>query len=280
MTTALPIDHIVVNTRFETDRAASLFARLGFTLTPQGRHAMGSVNHLMVFGEDYLELIGLPTDGGPLRQELLGQPVGIDGLVYRPHSADDVHAKATAQGLPVQPVHAFTRPLELEGRQHAASFRTVRFPPDAFEAGRVYYCEHLTPELVWRPEWQRHPNGACGLRGLTVVSRHPSDDAQAYARAAFGAATREADGRWRIGSPSFAVELIEPATYAQRYGELACDARGRGSFFGAITLATRSPDALREHVARLGDDARHRIHPDGLAVSLPGFNVLLDFRHE
>ncbi|RYF43878.1 MAG: VOC family protein, partial [Comamonadaceae bacterium] len=80
---ALALDHLVINTRFEIEQAVRVFATLGFTLTPRSRHTLGSVNHLMVFGTDYLELIGLPDDGGPLREEILNSPCGIDGLVFQ-----------------------------------------------------------------------------------------------------------------------------------------------------------------------------------------------------
>lgn len=284
MSSALPLDHLVVNTRFETDAAARLFADLGFTLTPQGRHAFGSVNHLMVFEEDYLELIGLPTDGGVLRQEILDNPQGIDGLVYKPDSADAVHAALTAAGAQIAPLHAFSRPLELDGVQHEARFRTVRYLPTAFEAGRVYYCQHLTPELVWRAEWQTHANGVRGLGGLTLVSTHPAEDAKAYATAAFGEAEATTEGGFRVTSPDFVIDIVTPQTYAQRHGDLGCDALGRSSFFGSIALKSGQPDALLRHVAALGDCVRsqswERDGRHGLSVALPGFNTLLEFVHE
>ena len=54
------LDHAVINVHFGMDRAEPLFQTLGFTLTPRGYHSLGSINHLMMFGTDYLELIGLP----------------------------------------------------------------------------------------------------------------------------------------------------------------------------------------------------------------------------
>lgn len=280
MTSALPLDHLVVNTRFDTDAAARLFAGLGFTLTPQGRHAFGSVNHLMVFQDNYLELIGLPTDGGTLRQEILDNPGGIDGLVYKPASADAVHASLTQAGAAVAPLHAFSRPLELDGAWHEARFRTVRYTPGAFEAGRVYYCQHLTPELVWRAEWQQHANGVQGLAGLTLVSEQPQADVQRYAQAAFGQVHLVERG-FSIPSPGFAVNVIDPERYAERYGDLRCNALERRSFFGAISLHAGDPGALRQHVAALGPQVRsqawQRDGQSGLAVALPGLNTLLDF---
>ena len=57
---ALALDHLVINTHFEIDAARLLFEQFGFQLTPRGHHSLGSVNHLLVFEDDYLELIGCP----------------------------------------------------------------------------------------------------------------------------------------------------------------------------------------------------------------------------
>ncbi|MBJ7264694.1 MAG: VOC family protein [Burkholderiaceae bacterium] len=285
---ALALDHLVINTRFELPAAAQVFEALGFTLTPQGRHTLGSINHLMVFERDYLELIGLPTDNGPLRQEVLDSAVGIDGLVYQTDSAARLHAALTASDMPVTPVQTFSRPVELDGTRHDATFRTLRHPSDAFEAGRVYYCQHLTPELVWRASWQQHANGVDALVALVVVSTRPEHDARAHARAALGQAQRTHAG-WTVAGRYFRLDVVHPTVYAERYGDLASDPKGRDSFFGAIVLRTGRPDALRRCVDALGERVRARsyrgevpgdnanISASGLTVAVPEFNTLLDF---
>ena len=165
---ALALDHLVINTHFEMNAAHTIFEQLGFTLTLRGRHSLGSINHLMVFENDYLELLGLPSDGGPLREEVLSSPVGIDGLVFKTTDAAHTHQSLQTAGFAVQPVQAFSRPVELAGVVSDARFETVRFEPGQFSAGRLYYCQHFTPELVWRKEWQAHPNGVNKLAGRAV----------------------------------------------------------------------------------------------------------------
>jgi len=54
------LDHVVINVRDRIDEGADTFRRLGFTLTPRGYHTLGSMNHLAMFGTDYLELIAAP----------------------------------------------------------------------------------------------------------------------------------------------------------------------------------------------------------------------------
>ena len=153
------LDHVVIDVRDRIDEAAQCFRSLGFQLTPRGRHTLGSLNHLAMFASDYLELLGFAGDG-PVRPEILRSPVGLNGLVFKTGDADLVHQEAIAAGLPVLPVQSFSRPVALEGGARDARFRTTRLDPAMVPMGRVYFCEHQTPELVWRPEWQTHPNGA------------------------------------------------------------------------------------------------------------------------
>lgn len=56
------LDHIVIYVRFDIEMAEARFSELGFTQTPRGYHSLGSCNHLMMFGNDYLELVGVPAE--------------------------------------------------------------------------------------------------------------------------------------------------------------------------------------------------------------------------
>ena len=58
------LDHAVILVR-DLDRARETYERLGFTLTPRGLHSLGSQNHCIMFGRDYLELMALPAAPPP-----------------------------------------------------------------------------------------------------------------------------------------------------------------------------------------------------------------------
>ena len=68
---AATLDHVVINARDDMDRAADIYRRLGFTLTERGYHSLGSMNHLAMFGTDYLELIAVPKGATTGRMDLL-----------------------------------------------------------------------------------------------------------------------------------------------------------------------------------------------------------------
>ena len=52
-------DHGVVLVR-DLDAAQRAWRRMGFATTPRGHHTLGSSNHCMMFGHDYVELLAVP----------------------------------------------------------------------------------------------------------------------------------------------------------------------------------------------------------------------------
>jgi hypothetical protein len=242
------LDHVVIDVRDRMDEAARIFTSLGFQLTPRGHHTLGSMNHLMMFAADYLELLGFGAEGAS-RPELAPFPVGLNGLVFKTADADQVHAHAAAAGLPILPVQSFSRPVELDGDRQDARFRTTRLDPAKIAMGRVYFCEHLTPELVWRPEWQAHPNGARAIGRIVVATPHPQATASLFA-ALFGTSAVNETGDGRVVTAGAArVELTPPAAVAAEFGDAAAEPDGRLEYLAALELTvvslTAAADRLR-----------------------------------
>lgn len=254
------LDHVVINTLKSMDAAADLFAALGFTLTPRGYHSLGSINHLMMTPGAYLELVGVP-DTGLQRQEVLDSPFGLNGLVLRTMDADATRDGLTAAGFaPAGPVD-FSRPVEVDGASHDVRFRAVRFPPETFPAGRVYFCQHLTPELVWRPEWMEHPNGFLGIDRFTVEAPDAEGEARRLA-AAFGATTEPRPSGWRVPLDDAEVLVVS--------GPKAC--------FLTVTLRFSTLDEIAAR-ARLRRDAIWHSHgTDSGTLILPTLHMNLTCR--
>ena len=254
------LDHVVINALFDMDRAADLMSRLGFTLTPRGYHSLGSINHLVMFEHDYLELVGLPSGTDVLRKDVLESPRGLNGLVFQASDIDTCQRTLRDSGLAMLEPQSFSRPVTIDGVEHLARFRTVRTAPELFEAGRVYYCQHYTPELVWHRPWMSHSNGVRALSELVIVTSNLETDAPRYAKAAQSSPERQGDD-WTILLPhDFRLTLISPARYRERYGEQCVDADGRHSFFGAIVFDAREPGRIRDLAELLQRIIQRHIH--------------------
>ena len=268
------LDHVVVDVRDRMDDAAASFAALGFHLTPRGHHTLGSMNHLAMLATDYLELLGF-GEGGASRPELAPFPVGLNGLVFKAADADAVHAHAAGAGLPILPVQSFSRPVELEGARSDARFRTTRLDPAKVAMGRVYFCEHLTPELVWRPEFQSHPNGARGVARVIVATGDPRRTASLF-RALFGPEpVTERDGKCVIAAGAAQVELTTPAAIEEEFGDAAAAPAGRAEYLAALELKVGS---VANTAQRLRAVPGVRIDPRRVVVPAhAAFNTTLAF---
>src|SRR5271166_6148572 len=233
------LDHVVVDVHDDMDDAVRIYGRLGFTLTPRGHHTLGSINHLAMFEQNYLELLGF---GDGARAELAAFPRGLNGLVFKTDDADATARDAAAAGLTVLPVAAFSRPVTLGGESRDARFRTARLDPAGTGLGRIYFCEHATPELVWRDEWLGHPNGAQTIVRLLIAAQRPDRLRDVFARL-FGAdAVRTgADGvTMQAGNVQIAVRTH--AAVEAELGDAAPDAAGRTDYMAALTVRVAALD--------------------------------------
>jgi len=239
------LDHVVIDVRDRIEEAAQCFRSLGFQLTPRGHHTLGSVNHLGMFTTDYLELLGF-GENGTIRQEISRFPVGLNGLVFKTPDAEAIHREAMAAALPVLPVQSFSRPVALGGGVRDARFRTTRLDPDQVAMGRVYFCEHLTPDLVWRPEWQSHANGALAISRVVVATADPSGTAGLF-RGLFGdEPVTDSQGGRVVAAGGVQVELSTPDAVAGEFGEAAAQPSGRTEYMAALGIKVRSlPEAER-----------------------------------
>jgi Glyoxalase-like domain len=272
------LDHVVINALFDMDRAAATMAQLGFTLTPRGFHSLGSINHLMVFEGHYLELVGLPLGTDVLRKDVRESPLGLNGLVFRAGDVDTCIGQLRDSGLTMMEPQSFSRPVTIDGVEQRARFRTTRTAPDLFEAGRVYYCQHDTPELVWHRGWMSHANGCGGLSELVVVTATIETDVPRYAKAAQAPAEQRDRDVWTIDLVDrFRITLLSPARYVERYGKLGVEANGRNSFFGAIVLKSTDIGCVRDSAASLSE-LRSRTDAHSVALLVPFLNTLLEFR--
>jgi hypothetical protein len=268
------LDHVVIDVRERIDEAMRCFQSLGFQLTPRGRHTLGSVNHLAMFATDYLELLGFADDGA-IRPEIMRFPVGLNGLVFKTADADLVHDQAAAASLPILPVQSFSRPVALDSVTQDARFRTTRLDPAQVAMGRVYFCEHQTPDLVWRPEWQTHPNGARAMARVVVATADPQRTARLFRRLFGDGAITDRDGRQIIAAGNAQVELSTPDIVADEFGEAAAEPAGRAEYMAALGIRVGS---LREAEQCLRSVPGLRVEPHRLVVPADAaFNTAIAF---
>ncbi|SKA17172.1 Glyoxalase-like domain-containing protein [Enhydrobacter aerosaccus] len=218
------LDHVVVMVA-EIDAAQAAYERLGFQVQPRGFHRkLGTANHLMIFERDYFEILGIVEDtefNAERREWLRRTGGGLANVALATDGADVAYAAFKASGLEPDAPLAFERAVEIEGRLEQARFRTVRIPKTHMPVVGYFVCEHQTPQFVYRPEWARHPNGARGIRGVTVVAEQPAkwiDLLEKY----FGASAIQREGEGlRIDTGTQPITYMTARDYLARYPGIA-----------------------------------------------------------
>lgn len=261
------LDHVVVNVLDRLDAVADQFTRLGFALTERGHHTLGSSNHLAIFGTDYLELLGYMPGRETSRADLWAHPPGLTGLVFKSDDPARTYEDLRGRGVPVLEPVSFARPVALSDGERDARFTVVRVAGEAVANGRTFFCHHVTPDLVWRPEWRVHPNGVEGIAEFVIASREPARAAALYDRM-FGPDLLEpVEGGVGFRAGAARVSILEPAAAERRFpGLLSALPQDGGDRMVALVFRTRSRDAAGEAL-RAGGVAHTPYLGDGLAVA-------------
>ena len=226
----------------DMDTTISQYERLGFSFTPVSLprvvlreggdpEPLGAGNRTAVFEHNYLEVLAVtdPERWAAVTVEQRG-PYDIDrplkryaGLHVMHFGTDDIealHDRLAEEGVANGGVRAFQRTVDTPGGPRTMRARAIGFPAAANPEGLVQIAQHLTPELVFQPRYQHHPNGARRLVETTVCAGHPEEYARKYTRDSGRPHRRDHDvytvdlgrSRIRVVAPEMVAELIPDAT--------------------------------------------------------------------
>jgi hypothetical protein len=217
------IDHTLVGVR-DLEAACDQWQRLGFTVTPRGRHiGWGTGNYCIMLDAGYVELLGI-VDAARFTNNLdrfLETREGLMGLAFASGDAAACATELRAAGIAADGPKDLRRLLEMPDGSVMPAFSLVHLPPDATPALSAFVCRHLTPELVRRPEWLAHPNGARALLGMTIAVDRPRALVPAY-RKLFGDRAVMADaGAIVVETGAGRLVFAIPDVLAARYAAIA-----------------------------------------------------------
>ena len=179
------IDHVIVAVR-ELENARTAWSRLGFALSPRGRHiGQGTANYCVMFPSDYLELLGIvdAADSVERLDAFLARREGPMAAAFAPAgTAEEARAALLRRQLHPSEPRPLARQIELPQGTVLPRFSLISLPPEETPGLDSFLCSHLTPALMRRPEWLAHPNGAIGLRAVHVLVESTAPLLPAYDR--------------------------------------------------------------------------------------------------
>ena len=180
------IDHVIIAVR-DLDRARAGWNRLGFTSTPRGRHVgQGTANHCIMFENDFVELLGIvdPSDNVEHLAAFLARREGARSVAFAPSgSAEDARSTLLDRGFRPSELRALDRRMELPEGSSIPRFSLASLAAeDTPGLSGSFVCAHLTPDLMRRPEWLSHANGANRVVGIHVLVEHTAPLLPVYDR--------------------------------------------------------------------------------------------------
>jgi hypothetical protein len=179
------IDHVIVGVR-DLEQARMGWTRLGFALTPRGRHiGQGTANYCIMFPSDYVELLGIvdPQDFVQRLDAFLAHREGLMATAFAPSAApEEVHSALLARQLHPSEPRPLGRQLELPEGTVVPRFTLIALPQSETPGLDSFICAHLTPELMRQPEWLNHPNGAQAIKGIHVLVENTAALLEPYDR--------------------------------------------------------------------------------------------------
>ena len=174
-TAATALDHVVLLVT-DLDRAAQGFSQMGFVVTPESRHSIGSRNRcVMLADRSYIELLDITErrGGDSDFHELMRRGGGLAGLAFRTDSLAQTRRRLAADGIPTREIQHFSRPIGTGERMELAEFAVCHIPLEVSGDYKLFYCDQLTPDRLWTDETTAHPNGADALVGVRLAVSEP-----------------------------------------------------------------------------------------------------------
>ena len=248
----------------DMERAAAVFERLGFPLTPYSVHGdrdpvtgtlkpVGTANRLAMLEQGYLEILA-PIDGHqtPLVQHLrnaISHHTGVHLLAFSVNDAEETAREIAAREVTLLPAVHLRRTIEGEDGQDAeVAFTVVRAAFEQFPEARVQVLTHHTPEHMWQSRYVCRDSGITGLLEAAVVTADPREAAARYSRFLGRPVTRDGSSLV-VRLDRGAVRFVDARGAAERFGRIS---RPPMPAVGAITLTSRDLDQTRYYLLSQG----------------------------
>ena len=236
------IDHPVVAVD-DMESSKVVYEKLGFMVPPRGSHVeWGTGNWCIMFANDYFELRGIldPERYTINLDKVLDQfGEGLMGVAFGTDSAQGNYDEMLKNGLQAKEVKQLSRNFELEEGWTQPSF-SLCFPQEQDILGlmHVVMCQHMTPELIRKPEYLIHPNGVTGVISVTGIIEDIDDVEVAMGRLLGKEAINRSTEGLTLTLPSQqTINLLTQSAYDMYYGPFTKNiSTTEKTYLGATTL--------------------------------------------
>lgn len=223
------IDHIVHCVR-NLEAARRTFTRLGFTLTPHAVHPWGTGNALIQLNGNFVELLTVDDPSkitppsprefgfGTYNQSFLGRREGCSMIAFESSDARRDRDEFAKAGLSGYAPFDFARQARLPtGQEVTVAFSLAFVTDERMPEAAFFVCQHRAPQFFWKPEYQRHANGATHIVEAVMLAEDPESLAEFFVGLQGADAVRRSDHRLDVAINRGAITVMCPDAAMERF---------------------------------------------------------------
>lgn len=255
----LGIDHPLVAVR-DMDKVSDDFAKLGFFINPRHHHPWGTDNHLLMFPDNFIELISIYDHSkldlknerdfafGRFISDAIERREGISLVALHSEDARADHQLMEQRGVENNGIVDFRRIAHRpDGSEEEAVVSLVMLINSPQPAISHFFCHQHKPHLVWVDEWMQHPNGANGITAVSYIAEQPQQ-LQARFTGIYGEeAVSVEPGYLKVQTDRGIFEVLSPQRAEQRFAGVELPVSPDQLPTGvAIRVSTQTPDVAKQ----------------------------------
>ena len=282
------IDHLVLSVA-DLEAARRGYQSFGFTMTPRAEHPFGTANSLAQLGGNFLELLCVDapdkippmTPGhfsfGAFNMSYGERRQGMSMLVFESDDARRDQAEFAEQGLRTYAPFDFSRQATLpDGGQVTVSFSLAFVTEERMPEAAFFVCQQHAPEYFWKPEFQRHDNGATDVVEVVMVADEPDSFGDFFARLEGESSVSAERGTLAVSTARGQISMVMPEGFAARFPDAAVPAAPATPHFAAFRVAVADLGVTEALLVARG--VKFGKHQGRLQINAPeAFGVVIEF---
>ena len=286
----LGLEHPLVCTH-DLDALAARYRAMGFAPTPKGRHPWGTGTQLVMFADNFIELMGIEDrslielaspDGfrfGRFIADFLDRREGIAMLALHSEDARGDLAAVQARGLPSAGLVDFRRAVKLpDGTADAAVVSLAMLIDPMRPQLSNFICQQHRPEFVWVADWLHQPNGTTAIAWIAYAAADTDAVRPRFAALWGEAAVSAVPQGFTVATAGGDILVLDHAGVQARFAGTSLPA-GWQDAPGAIAIGVRTPDRALVQTFLDSNNVPFTTAGDALRVAPPHpGNIVLEFQ--
>ena len=258
------IDHLVLAVN-DLEAAREAYRRMGFTLTPRAQHPWGTANSLVQLKGNFLELLAVAEPDkippaapnrfsfGGFNQSYLKRRQGLSMLVFQSSDARADQAEFAARGLETYEPFDFSRQAKLpDGSIKNVSFSLAFVTEPRMPEAAFFTCQQHAPEYFWKPDYQRHANGARAVVEVVMLANDPAGLAAFFEKLVEPDAVSRSEGTLRVKLGEGALSMLDATRLGQRFPGVRLSDVLRKPHFAGYSIAVDDLGVAEDVLGRNG----------------------------